>query len=58
MTIDEKLDHIINALAKINEARENSLSRDPNLSDAEFDAVEAALMIAAGVCTLFKERSR
>ena len=50
MTIDEKLDHIINALAKINEARENL--------DAEFDAVEAALMIAAGVCTLFKERSR
>jgi uncharacterized protein YutE (UPF0331/DUF86 family) len=56
MTIDEKLKHIESALAKVRVMAEGHVT--DTFSYAECDAIEAALEIAAGVCTLFKERPR
>ena len=56
MTIDEKLAHIESALRK---AREGSEGVQPiDFTYAEYDAIEAALEIAAGVCLLLKDRFR
>jgi uncharacterized protein YutE (UPF0331/DUF86 family) len=56
MTVDEKLKHIESALAKVREMAEGFTT--DTFSYAECDAIEAALEIAAGVCTLLKGRSR
>jgi hypothetical protein len=56
MTVDEKLRHIESALAKVR-AMGEGLATD-TFSFAECDAIEAALEIAAGVCTLLKGRLR
>jgi hypothetical protein len=56
MTIDEKLKHIEGALSKVRAMAEGYAT--DTFSYAECDAIEAALEIAAGVCTLLKDRSR
>jgi uncharacterized protein YutE (UPF0331/DUF86 family) len=56
MTIDEKIKHIESALTKVREMAEGHYNID-TFSYAECDAIEAALEIAAGICTLLKVRS-
>lgn len=55
-----RLPHIESALEKIRDGREGWLTRlDLDLTREEFDVIEIALEIAAGICTeaaLFKER--
>jgi uncharacterized protein YutE (UPF0331/DUF86 family) len=55
MTVDEKLQHIESALVKVRAMAEGHYNID-TFSYAECDVIEAALDIAAGVCTLFKDR--
>jgi uncharacterized protein YutE (UPF0331/DUF86 family) len=57
MTIDEKLKHIESALRKVREMAEGHYNID-TFSYAECDAIEAALEVAAGICTLFREQPR
>jgi hypothetical protein len=59
MTIDEKLQHVESALKKIRDTRQGWHSRlDLDLTQQEFDVIEAGLEIAASICTLFKAREQ
>jgi hypothetical protein len=64
MTIHEKLEHIESVLAKVRLRRDGCSGEgwvitkpDFDLTNDELDVVEAALEVAAGICTLFKDRS-
>ena len=58
--LTRKLAHIDSALQKIRDGREGWITRlDLDLTREEFDVIETALEIAAGICTeakLLKER--
>ena len=50
--LGKKLEHIESALVKIRDGREGWLTRlDLDLTREEFDVIETALEIAAGICT-------